>query len=178
MADIREGYVGRGPLKSFVEDYFSNFINKLLLPGGADELKEDDVSTTRIKSSKIFANFRVQVEFKNFIGEVRCMLKKTTHEERSNIRENIKQMGREKSVDILENETILFISFHKRSSAKVIAPNVSTEEVKAFLSKDVRKYFLNEDENMFREKEYLVNMKVIKRRGKIDAYYIIDVLGE
>lgn len=90
---------------------------------------------------------------------------------------NIKELKGDKDVEVFERERILFMGFHKRSNAKVIAPNISEEEVKTFLSKDVREYFLGEDENMFREKEYLVNLEVIRRGGEIEAYHITDIVA-
>ena len=85
----------------------------------------------------------------------------------------------EKHTEIHENISIRVTGFHIESPAKVIAVNISENEVKSFMTDEIRSYFINQEKQNFLSpsKEYLVNLEATFSHGELDFYRITKILG-
>ena len=156
-----------GPLAGFSREYLQDFIGSLARGIAEFATRKKVTNTDRLIRWKFdwqFISPKIRIKGKMSFMELRVA------------QNNLKILKADNGTERANKQVIRFKSFHTDGNARTIASKYSDAEVKTLLEHQVRKIFLNADENIFKDgKEFLVDMNVTRKHGEIESYRILKV---
>lgn len=167
------------PLFVHALEYYSELIGSLITAGTEGFSEENFPTKKRLKNLLKFLYYGFIVK-SNSSNEELSFTKEYSNNQVQEARATVHQLLKSKiKVETLSNAVIKFMGFHRDKLARVVCEHICQKEVKTFLSKSTRNYFLGHDQNMFvKNKEYIVNLEVHYFHETIEHYLITDVIAE